>query len=220
MSGKYFSAIIFLFLTIPLSAQNNMVKLGGGVGSVPYEGTPGWNIELQYERKIISGFFGFLALGINGDHFTSRGRSQGSSGGTSWDNSYQYSYSERLPYIDIGLRCQIFRIKEKYKLKLAVGGSLVQSDFKYPEYIFINRGIIEQIDMTKHKVEVGMVLLGIDNYISLTNKIGLNVAINYRTAFREKYILRREVTYHNGSSSNTSGILDAVNIAVMFTYSW
>jgi hypothetical protein len=220
MNGKVLNVFLAILLAGGLSAQKNIIKVGSGFGNVPYEGTLGWNAELQYERKILWELSGFFSMGLNGDNFTSRGRSQGSSGGETWDNSFEYTYSEGLLYFDTGLRYPIVRIKEKYKLKLAVGVSWIHSEFEYPKNIFINRGIIEQIDMVNHKVDVGMMFFGLENHISLTKRIGLNLGINYRSAFEEKHILKREVTYHNGSSSAVSGILNVVNLSCMLSYLW
>lgn len=213
--------LIFVMVTVnafATMAQRNHFKIGGGFGSVPYEGTPGWNVELQYEYNMVKNLSGFLSLGINGDGFTSSGRSQGNDETGTWDNSWQYQYSERLNYFDAGFKHQIFTIGERYKMKAAVGGSLAQSIFRYPENIFINRGRIELKDDTTRKVEVGMLLLGIENFISITDRFGINLNLNYRTTFNEKHILTREVKYHDGVSSSTSGILNVVNLTLQFGY--
>jgi len=211
--------LVFLALnSITGMAQKNQVKIGGGIGGVPYEGTPGWNIEFQYEYNMTKRFSGFIALGMNGDKFSSQGRSQGTDGTDTWDNSWRYQYSERVNYFDAGFKYRIFKIGERYKMKAAVGGSLAQSIFRYPENIFINRGRIEQQDDVTRKVEVGMLLVGLENHISITERFGINLNLNYRTTFNEKHILTREVKFHNGISSSTSGILNLVNLTLQVGY--
>ena len=75
---------------ITMMAQKNYLKTGGGIGNVPYEGTLGLNVELQYEYKMLTRLSGFLSLGMNSDKFTLSGRSQGIDGTETWDNSWQY----------------------------------------------------------------------------------------------------------------------------------
>jgi hypothetical protein len=209
----------FLVLySITAMAQKSQVKIGGGIGEVPYLGAFGWNIESQYEYQMTTRFSGFIALGMNGDKFTSQGRSQGSDGTGTWDNSWQYQSSERLNYFDAGFKYQIFKIRERYKMKAAVGGSLAQSTLRYPENIFIDKGIIELKEDVTRKVEVGMLLLGIENYISITDRLGISLNLNYRTTFNEKYTLTREVKDPYGVSYSISGILDVVNLSLQVGY--
>lgn len=213
--------IIFIFLilnSITIMAQKNQIKIGGGIGTTPYEGTPGWNFEAQYEYKVTPIFSGFFALGMNGNVFTAKGRSQGTNGTDTWDNSWQYQYSERLKYIDIGLKYKILSIGKRYEMKASVGGSLVQSTFQYPEDIFINRGVIERQNEVTRKVELGMLLLGFENYIYVTDRLFLNLNLLFRTTFKEKYILTREIRFHNNLASTTSGILNVTTLNLQFGY--
>ncbi len=215
--------LIFLILLVhsfSLVAQKNQLKFGGGIGGVPYEGTPGWNIELQYAYQMTPRLSGFLSLGTNGDNFTSTGRSMGTDGIGTWDNSWQYGFSERLHYVDAGLRHRIFRVGEKYEFKGAVGASFAQSVLNYPEQIFINRGVIEQKEDVTRKVGVGMLLIGVENRVAVTDRIHISLSFNYRTTLKERFVLTRTVNYNDGTSSSTSGILNAVNLALQFGYSF
>lgn len=217
---KKFLFLILVFYSVGLAAQKNQLKFGGGIGSTPYEGTPGWNIELQYAYQITPQFSGFLSLGTNGGNFTATGRSTGADITGIWDNRWKYEYSERLRYMDAGVRHRIFRIGEKFEFKAAVGASFAQSVQKYPEYIFINKDVIEQKEDITRKVEVGMLLLGVENRAAITDRISISLSFNYRTTINEKHVLTRTVNYNYGSSSSTSGILNAVNLALQFGYSF
>jgi len=66
--------LMLAFQAFALAAQKNQLKIGVGVGSVPYESTLGWNAEVQYEYHITPQFSGFLSLGSTGDNFTHRGQ--------------------------------------------------------------------------------------------------------------------------------------------------
>jgi len=61
-------------------------------------------------------------------------------------------------------------------------------------------------------------LVGLENHISITERFGINLNLNYRTTFNEKHILTREVKFHNGISSSTSGILNLVNLTLQVGY--
>lgn len=198
--------------------QESYLKIGGGAGSLPYEGTLGWNAELQYEYRFLSGLSGFISVGINGDNFTSKGQSQGNDGMETWNNSWDYNYSERLNYIDLGLKYPLLTIGKRYVMKPALGLSIVQSVLEYPEKIFINRGVIEQREDVVRKAGTGMLLFGLENVIALNERVGLNLSFNYRTSLTERHILTREVTFHNGRVTSTTGILHVANIVIQIGY--
>ncbi len=211
--------LVFLLLnSIIIIAQKNQVKIGGGIGVVPYEGSPGWNAEFQYEYKMNPKFSGFIGLGINGDDFITQGRSQGTDGTDTWDNSWQFQYSEKFIYLDVGLKHRIVKRGERFEIKGSLGGSLAQSVFQYPEDIYINRGIIEQQNVVSRKVAVGMLLLGLENYVYLTDRFFLNLNLMVRTTFKERSILTREIEFHNNFSSETSGILNVPNLNLQLGY--
>ena len=210
--------VLLLLNSIAIIAQKNQVKIGGGMGSTPYEGTPGWNVDFQYEYKVTPKLSGFTGVGMNGDKYTAQGRSSGTSGTDTWNNNWKYDYSERFIYIDIGLKYKIFELGERYEMKASVGGSLGQSIFQYPEDIFINRGIIERQDEVTRKVEVGLFLLGFENYIYLTDRLFLNLNLILRTTFKEKYLFTREIKFHNNFTFVTSGILYVPSINLQVGY--
>jgi hypothetical protein len=218
MMKKYLIIVFLSIHAIHAMAQKNYIKIGGGIGSAPYEGGLGWNVDFQYEYKLAKKLSGFMSVGIIGDELTSQGRSQGSDGTQTWDNSWKYQYSERLNYIDLGLRHRILKKSEKYEMKAALGASFAQSVFRYPENIYINRGIIEQQDNVTRKVEVIMLLLGIENHIPISDHVSINLNLNYRTAFKERHELRREVRFDDGISTATSGILSVVNVSLQVGY--
>lgn len=155
---------------------------------------------------------------MNGDNFISKGRAQGALGAEMWDNSWQYEYSERLNYIDIGLKYRLFKVGNRYELKTAIGTSFAQSVLNYPEYIFIDRGVIVQQDDVTRKVEVGALLLGIENHIELNDRFGVSLSLNYRTTFNKKHILTREVNFDDGLFSSTAGILNMLNLVLQLGY--
>jgi hypothetical protein len=198
--------------------QESYLKIGGGMGSLPYEGTLGWHAELQYEYRFLPSLSGFVSVGINGDNFTNKGQSQGNDGMETWNNSWEYNYVERLNYIDLGLKYPLLSIGKRYVMKPALGLSFVQSVLEYPEKMFINRGVIEQREDVVRKVGAGMLLFGLENVIALNERVGLNLSLNYRTAFTERHILTREVTFHNSRVTSTSGILHVTNIVLQIGY--
>lgn len=204
--------------TMTTKAHKNQIKIGGGFGSVPYEGIRGWNVELQYEYKMVENLSGFVSLGKNAGIYTSTGRSTGSSRTELWDNSWEYQISEKFNYADIGLRYQLFKIGERYKMKGTIGSSFAQSVFEFPEYIFINKGVIEEMNIVTRKAEVAMLLLGIENSVSINDRFGINLNINYRTTFNKKHELVRDVNFHNGTSTVKTGILHVVNVALQLGY--
>ena len=214
--------LIFIFISccaITMMAQNNYIKIGTGIGGVPYEMSGGWNFELQYEYKMKTKLSGFLSLGTNNrDNFTTQGRSQGTDGTETWDNSWQFEHSERFNYIDAGLKYPIFNIGERYAIKAVLGASLGQSIYNYPDNIFINRGIIEERDDITRKVEVGMLLVGLENHISITDRFSVSLNFNYRTTFDEKHILTREIEAPSYLIFTTSGILDVANASLQVGY--
>lgn len=165
--NKYVLLLILMCSGAAMMAQSYYIKAGGGIGGVPYEGTPGWNVALQCAYQFASRFSAFLSLGTNGDRFTSSGRSLGSSGSDARDNSWRNQYSERLHYMDAGLKYRLIGGGNVYQLKGTAGASLAQSVFHYPETLVINRGIIEQREDVTQKVETPMFLLGIDNHFSI-----------------------------------------------------
>ena len=210
--------VCLLLNSIAIIAQKNQIKIGGGLGGVPYEMSIGTNIELQYEYKINTKFSGFMALGLNYDNFSAYGMSQGTDGTDTWNNSYQYEYSERFKYVDLGVKYSILRSGERYEMKASLGGSLAQSVFQYPEDIYINRGLIEQYNEVTRKVELGMLLFGIENYVFITDRFFLNLNLAFRTTFKERKILAREVKFHNNLVIETSGILNLFNINFQVGY--
>ncbi len=218
MKKKKEIILVFLLLnSFAMIAQNNQIKIGGGIGMVPYQSALGWNVDVQYEYKINSQFSGFIGAGMIGSNFTTRGRSQGTDGTDTWDNSWQFQYSERFQYIDLGLKYSILK-RERYEMKTAFGGSLAQSIFKYPPDVYINRGIVEQENEVSRKVEIGMLLLGLENYVYLTDRFFLNLNLRFRTLFKEKHVLIREIKSHNNSGSVRSGILNVTNLNLQIGY--
>ncbi|MCW5922289.1 MAG: hypothetical protein KIS77_08100 [Saprospiraceae bacterium] len=215
---QLFSLIALMSLATLTNAQNNILKLGIGLGGVAYEGTLGIGGELQYERLLGSGLSVFASAGINGDFFTSRGRSQGSSGGMTWDNSYKYNYSEQFLYVDLGLRGRVLSVGEKYALKLGAGVSAGQAVLRYPKTLFINRGIIEQRVNDTHRAEAILFNFGIDNDFTINPRFVITLRGIFRTTFSEKHILSRVVNYENGTSSSTSGILNVPSVMISFGY--
>lgn len=213
--------LVMSVLSITLSyAQQQAIKIGAGLGGVPYEGTPGLNVELQYERTFGAWPTLFVALGMNGDNFTVNGRSTGSSNGETWDNSYQYSYNERFVYVDIGLTNRLLRLGKVYELRLAAGISAAQSRFNYPETLFINRGIITEREDTKHRVGVLMFNCALENNFKLGNNFTLGLKGALRSTFKEIHVLERVVNYEFGQSSSTSGILNIPTITLQMGYSF
>lgn len=204
-----------LFSSVLSFAQQNSIKAGGGTGSVPYEGVFGWNIELQYERELAAEEITiFAALGANAARSDIWGQSRGSDGVTSWNNSWAYAHKERFHYLDIGMKLRLFERGSRYEFKLGAGAALGYSVFKYPETIFIRRGIIEQREDTVHRVGVVMPMLGIDNKIKVTDQIFVSLSLNLRVSFEEQHILERVILYENGRSSSTSGISAMMNAAL------
>lgn len=219
MTKKNLIFIFISFYAITIMAQKNNIKIGTGIGTLPYETTGGWNVELQFEYKIKTRLSGFLSLGTNNrDNFTAQGRSQGTAGTETWDNSWQFKFSERFNYIDAGLKYRVFNTGERYAMKAVLGASLGQSVYTFPENVFINRGIIEQLDDITRKVEVGMLLLGVENHILITDRFGVSFNFNFRTTLDKKHILNSEIRTHNWYGYTTSGILNVMNVLLQFGY--
>lgn len=212
------SITLLLFITATLSAQKHQVKIGGGIGNAPYEGTPSLNIDAQYEYLPLQKVAPFLALGVTRNNFSLQGRSRGSSGGITWDNTYESELSEQMFYADLGLKFRLSRSANRYRLKAAIGGSLISSRFNYVQDLSINRGAIEAGTPTTSSTELGMFLVGIENYYFLSEQLSLSLNLYARTCFREKAAVTRYATFDVGAGSSTSSISSAVNLNFQVGY--
>lgn len=63
-----------------------------------------------------------------------------------------------------------------------------------------------------------MLLFGLENHISITDRIGVSLTLNYRTSFNEKQEFTRVVKFDSGDMTSTSEILNVMNVALQFGY--
>ena len=194
------------------------IKFGIGLGTVPYEGGMGLGGEMQYEHSFPFGLSVFVAAGTNATNYRGSGRSQGFANGVSWDNSYSYKYSERLSFLDLGLRTQVLRLGERYTLKAGAGVSAVRSVFEHPKTLVINRGIIVQREDGTHRASVLMLNFGLDNDFQISPRWVLGLRAVFRATDTERHTLTRVINIDNGTLTTTSGIRNTLNLGLSLGY--
>ncbi len=210
--------VLFVSCAVAATAQKHQVKIGGGIGTLPYERTLAWNIDFQYEHRVNPVFSGFAALGTSRKSFTVMGN-YGRVGSPVW----QYEYSERLAHLDAGIKRRVFRIGKRYEAKVALGGTLLQSTYNHPDSVTIREATVVRKDDVTRKRVVGMFLLGLENSLSVTDRFSVSVSLNYRTTFNEKHVLVREVIFRSDSKTVSvphavSGILHQASMTVQLGY--
>ncbi len=211
--------VFFISCALAAMAQKHQLRIGGGIGALPYEGSLGaWNIEIQYEREITPPLSGFAALGISFEDIAG----EGSYALGEWYRIWRYEMSERLFYFDVGIRPRMFKIGKRYEMRAALGGSVALSIFNYPKNIVINKGVLRKDDVSQ-KVVVWMFLLGLENRVHITDRFSISLSTNYRItpdAKRPLTLTYREIREVGGSSMSTGylGITYSTNIVLQFGY--
>ena len=211
--------MFFISCAVAATAQRHQVKIGGGIGTLPYERHLGArNIEIQYEREITPALSGFAALGISFENVVG----EGSYTFGEWYRIWRYEISERLLYFDVGIRPRIFKIGKRYEMRAALGGSVALSIYSYPENIVINRGVLRKDDISQ-RVVVWMFLLGLENRFHITERFSVGLSANYRTTPEAKQPLtriHREIREIDSSimSAVYPGISYSTNIVLHFGY--
>lgn len=220
---KNISLIIFLFLSIQSFGQidKHSINIGFHAGGTSHLGASGLGYHVQYNYDLSDRLSGGIGFGQLHGSANQGGRSRGTSGGVSWDNSYETSSSEGHNYIEIvGLYNYTPRF-EFMDLKIGGGITFLSNWLNYNKDLTILRGEIISAEETRKRDNVAMVNLVLDNNFNLTDRLFVNCKFIFRKAINEQE--RLEITtFFNGSGTITStsqiDILGAMVIGVGYRF--
>ena len=117
---KNISLLFFLIISIPSFAQvkNNSIKVGYQIGSSVHLGASAQGYHAEYDYSFFDKFSAGVGFGQYYGSATHGGNSKGTSGGVSWDNSYEILSSEGSNYIETNLNYSYFRKLDFIDLKI------------------------------------------------------------------------------------------------------
>lgn len=78
--------------------------------------------------------------------------------------------------------------------------------------------MFEERNDVLRKSTLGLMLFGLENNVYISDRFLFTLSMIFRTTFKEKYIITREILTHNALITSTSGILNVANFNLQFGY--
>ncbi len=167
----------FLF-SIEAMAQNHQIKIGGGLGEVDFNG---WNAEIQYERKLSKRLSVFTAVGVIGYSYTVGVCHTFREFNGRWTRCWAFDCPESFIYLDAGFKGRLFRLGRRYEMRAALGGAFARLIYRGPERVTVYSLRIVSEDYGRARTtEKTMFLVGLENRVSLTDRLSISLNANYR----------------------------------------
>jgi hypothetical protein len=205
-TSYFFPLLLGLLFTANASAQkrNSALQIGGQYGPTPYETLDAFGVNAGYEWDFHRMFSAVAVAGFvrGGDQV--EGRSSGQDAGGSWDNSYAYSIEEQFNYLDLTGLINFTPNSKRNRFEIGLGTGLTYTVLKYPKDLYIERGIINNLNYTRHKEMVAMAHITFANRLLITDRLEVFARLTGRQAFKEGPILTREVRFDGGALSSSS----------------
>jgi len=202
----FFPLLLGLLLAANASAQkrNGALQIGGQYGPTPYETLDGFGVNAGYEWDFHRLFSAVAVAGFVRDGYQVEGRSFGQDAGGSWDNSYTYRLEEQFNYLDLTGLINLTPNSKRNRLEIGLGTGLTYTVFKYPKDLYIEKGVIDNLNYTTHKEMVAMAHITFANRVMITDRLEVFARLTGRQAFQESPIQTVVVRYDGGASSSSS----------------
>ena len=220
---KNISLVIFLFLSLQSFGQTekHSLKTGIQLGGTSHLGASGLGCHVQYDYEFFNRFSGGIGFGQLHGISTQQGTSSGTSGGVSWNNSYEINSSEGHNYIElIGLYNYTPRL-DFMDLKIGGGVTFLSNWLNYNKDLTIFRGEIISAEETRQRDNVAMLNVVLDNNFNLTDRLFINCQFIFRKVINDQEPLVIETFYNGtgrGASTSEVDILGAMVIGLGYCF--
>lgn len=221
MFTKTYIPLLLLFSMshiTPLAAQklSQTLQLGAQYGPTPFETIGGMGVSAGYEMDISRHFSVAATTGFVRGSWVARGGSQGQDANGSWDNRYSYRTSEQFNYLEITGLVNLTPNSKRNRMEIGLGTGMTYTMLRYPKDLVIDRGMIENLNYTRHHEWVAMAHLTIANRVRISDRLEVFGRLTGRQAFQESPILYRGAQAGKGSFSSATNVRNnyTVNIGI------
>jgi hypothetical protein len=223
MLSKTFHTLLLLFclsLVNHLAAQkfSQSLQIGAQYGPTPFETIGGLGASAGYEMDLGRSFSVAAVAGFVRGGWTARGGSRGQDASGSWDNQYSYRTSEQFNYLDITGLINLTPNSKRNRLEIGLGAGMTHTMLRYPKDLYINKGMIENLNYTRHHEWVAMAHLTIANRVKISDQLEVFGRLTGRQAFQESPVLERVGRFNQGSFSSSNSVKNNYTLSVGIGY--
>lgn len=215
---KFFWILIFLFTSIQTFSQikKGCFKIGYQRVSTMHLGVRGTGYHAQYEFSLKEdGFTTSIGIGQFFGKEKEEGRSRGTMGLVTWDNSYKFFSSEASVYLEINGMVSYTEKLDWINLKAGGGITFFSNSLNYYQNLNIVRGLIESYEPDKHRENKAMLNLVLDNDIILNDQFVIHCKFIFRKIINETVPLIRT---RNGTSFSKSSFDSITSMVIGLGY--
>jgi hypothetical protein len=204
----FFTVLLALFFSGNAMAQKRQgaLQIGAQYGPTPYETMDGLGLSAGYEWNFNRFFSAAAVVGFVRDGYQVEGRSSGQDASGSWDNRYAYWIREQFNYLDLTGLYNVTPSSKRNRLEVGLGAGMTYTMLEYPKDLFIDKGVITNLNYENHDEWVAMAHLTIANRVKVSKRIEIFARLTGRQAFKESPLLERKIRSSGGglfsSSSN------------------
>lgn len=214
---KNISILIFLFLSIQSFGQikKHSIKTGIQLGGTTHLGAPGTGYHVKYEYNFSDKYSLGISFGQLHGKSIQRGRSRGTAGSFTWDNSYEIYSTEGYNYIEMNGMYTYFDRFEFMKLKFGGGITFLSNWLNYNKDLTLFRGEIISAEETRHRDDVAMLNVVLDNNFILTDQLFINCQFIFRKVINDQEPLVIETFYAGSGRGASTSVVDVLGAVVV-----
>ncbi|HAD11944.1 MAG TPA: hypothetical protein DCF33_05845 [Saprospirales bacterium] len=207
-----------LAATMQAQQSNSVIQLGVQYGPTPFETMDGLGFSAGYELDFGPSFSAAVVAGFVRDGYNVTGSSKGQDAQGSWDNQYSYRLREQFSYLDITGLLNLTPNSSRNRLEVGLGVGMTHTMLRYPKDLYIDKGILTNLDYTRHQEWVPMAHLTISNRVRVMDRLELFARLTGRQAFQTTPVLERVVRFNNVSFSSSNNVKNNFTLSIGIGY--